>query len=48
MGHHTIAHLWGAGAGIADWLYLKSELADIIILGADFLIGKTIYDSYRA
>jgi hypothetical protein len=47
MSHFTIAHLWGTGASLADWIYLKSTLADIIILLADFLIGKAVYDSYR-
>jgi len=47
MSHFTIAHLWGTGASLADWIYLKSNLADIIILLADFLIGKAVYDSYR-
>lgn len=47
MSHFTIAHLWGTGASLADWIYLKSTLADIIILLADFLIGEAVYDSYR-
>lgn len=46
MGHLTVAQLWGTGASLADWIYLKSTLADIIILAADFLLGKAIYDSY--
>jgi hypothetical protein len=47
MSHFTIAQLWGTGASLADWMYLKSTLADITILLADFLIGKAVYDSYR-
>lgn len=47
MGHFTIEQLWGTGASLADWVYLKSTLPDIIILMADFLIGKAVYDSYR-
>ncbi len=46
MGHFTIAHLWGTGAGFWDWVYLKSTSADIVILMADFLVGKAIFDSY--
>ena len=46
MGHFTIAHLWGTGASIWDWVYLKSTTADIVILMAAFLVGKAIYDSY--
>lgn len=47
MSHFTIAHLWGTGASLADWIYLKSTLPDICILLADFFIGKAVYDSYR-
>ena len=47
MGHFTFAQLWGTGASLGDWLYLKSTLADIVILGADFLVGKVIYESYH-
>ncbi len=33
------------GPTVQDWL-LKSTLADVVILWADFLIGKAIYESY--
>jgi hypothetical protein len=48
MGHFTMAQLWGTGASLADWLYLKSTLADIFVVGADFLLGKAVYESYNS
>lgn len=48
MGHFTVAGLWGTGAGLWDWLYLKSTMADIMIAASDFLIGKALYDLHMS
>jgi len=49
MAHYGIADVLEKfkdhGPALADWI-LRTTLADIIILWADFFIGKAIYDSY--
>lgn len=45
MAHFAITNLLRDNIPLIHWP-LQSTLADIVILGADFLIGMTIYKSY--
>ncbi len=45
MGHFSIGTLGPKGPSPADWL-LKSTLPDIAIAWGDFMIGKTLYESW--
>jgi hypothetical protein len=45
MAHFSIATLAPKAPALADWI-LRSTLADIALAGADFLVGKALYDSW--
>ncbi len=45
MGHFSITMLAPKGPTLADWL-LKSTFPDIALAWADFLIGKSLYESW--
>lgn len=45
MGHYSIAMLADKGLAPVDWL-LRSTAPDIALAWADFLVGKTLYDSW--
>lgn len=45
MGHFSIESLAPRGLGVVDWV-LRSTFPDIVLAWADFLIGRSLFESW--